>query len=463
MAEGLVEKAGRWVAEMSWSDVPDEVQASVVRGVLQSVAGGVAGFDMPEMEIALRLVRPDRETGPCTIFGSGDRAPAGVAAYVNSVMFSSLEQQEMHVPSASHPLEVIVPVALAVAEYRPTTGVELLEAILAGVEVNIAFGVVSEDVLPLVSPNAAMSTALYGAIGTAATVSRLLGSDAHTTATALCHAGNLSAGLNQCLWAATTEYHHALGNASRVGLLAADLAAAGQEAAFSTFEGTAGFYHRFAELTPGEIEELDLPHRVGDALGNPWRMNEHLYKRYPVHYNNLPYVDAAKTLARAHQITADNVEAIRLRINDWCLLCDGGNLGPYEGREATRGATAFGVATMLARGRFSLSDADDVAAEDIMALVRRTEISTFDDPVVAGDWKSVRVEIDANGSTYVYDSDVDGIPDYRLGMDELKALGHDALSRVLGNEQTTQVIAALETLPAAQDVASHLIPLLVKT
>jgi 2-methylcitrate dehydratase PrpD len=457
----LVQKAGRWVADLRWDDVPADVQTSIRDGVLQSVAGGVAGFNMPEVEIALRLLHGD-ESGPSTVFVAGNKVPRATAAYLNSVMFSSLEQQEMHVPSASHPLEVIVPAALAISETRPVTGTDFLLAVLVGVEINIAFGVISEEVLPLVLPNAAMNTSLYGGIGTAATVSKLLGSDAETVGVALCHAANLGAGLNQCLWGATTEYHHALGNGTRVGLLAAELAAAGQEATSTTFEGPSGFYHRHAELTPERIAELDLPHRVGDALGNPWRMTEHLYKRYPVHYNNMPYIDAAKALRAAHAIDPSEVEAIRIRINDWCLLCDGGNLGPYHGLEATRGATAYGVAAMLSRGRFGLSDIDNYDAPDIMGLVAKTEISTYeDDPVAAGDWRSHHVEIDARGETFIWDSEVDGVPDYRLQLEELTAIAQDALSRVLPEAQTARVLEVLASLPELDDVASSLVPHLI--
>jgi 2-methylcitrate dehydratase PrpD len=463
MADDLVEKAGRWVAELQWEDVPADVQTSIRDGVFQSVAGGVAGFNMPEVEIALRLLLAD-ESGPCTVFGAGDKVPRATAVYLNSVMFSSLEQQEMHVASASHPLEVIVPAALAVAETQKTSGPELLLAVLVGVEINIAFGVISEEVLPLVLPQAAMNTSLYGAIGTAATVAKLMGLDARQTSTALCHAANLGSGLNQCLWGATTEYHHALGNGTRIGLLAAQLAAAGQEATWTTFEGPSGFYHRHAELTPEEIDALDLTHRVGDALGNPWRMTEHLYKRYPVHYNNMPYIDAAKSLMTTHDFGADDVEAIRLKINEWCILCDGGNLGPYHGREATRGATAFGVAAMLSRGHYGHDDADAVDAPDIMELVAKTTISTYEDePEVAGDWRSHRVEIDAKGETFVWDNTVDGVPDYRLQLDELRELAQDALSRVLGAEQTEKVINVLAQLQELDDVAPALVPLLVKS
>jgi 2-methylcitrate dehydratase PrpD len=377
-------------------------------------------------------------------------------------MFSALEQQEVHYQTGSHPFEVIVPPALALGEALSLSGSELLEAVLAGVEVNINFGMVGEEVLPLTSQEAACATALYGALGTAVMAAKLLGGDAETIGTALCHAGNLGAGLNQCLWAGTTEYHQALGNASRVGLLAADLAMAGAEATYSTFEGASGFYHRFAQLSVDEINALDLTRRIGEGLGNPWRVTEHLYKRYPVHYNNMPFIDAAKLLAAEHSITGVDVEEIRLTINRWCELCDGGNLGPYHGREATRGATAFGVAAMLSRGRFGLDDVGDLDASDIMALVGKTRISTFDDPAEAADWRSVRLEIDAQGRTFVYDSKVDNVPDYRLKTEELKTIAQDALSRVLGDDKTRNALVALETLADSNDVGKSLVPHLVK-
>jgi 2-methylcitrate dehydratase PrpD len=462
MGEGVVEKVGHWAAELDWASVPEYVKKSMVDGMLQSIAGGLAGFEMPETQVTLRLARPALESGPSTILGAGTKAPIGTAAYINAVMFSALEQQEVHYQTGSHPFEVIVPPALALSEALSVPGPQLLEAVLAGVEVNINFGMVGEEALPLTSQDAACATAIYGALGTAVMATKLLGGDAGTIATALCHAGNLGAGLNQCLWAGTTEYHQALGNASRVGLLAADLAMAGAEATYSTFEGASGFYHRFAQLSEEEIKALGLSTRIGEGLGRPWRVTEHLYKRYPVHYNNMPFIDAAKLLASTHSITGGDVQAIRLKINRWCELCDGGNLGPYHGREATRGATAFGVAAMLSRGRFGLDDVGDLDAPDIMALVGKTRISTFESPIEAADWRSVRVEIDARGRTFVFDSKVDLVPDYRLGTEELKTIAQDALSRVLGADKTRRALLALEELPSSEDVAKSLVPFLVK-
>jgi 2-methylcitrate dehydratase PrpD len=449
---GLPEAVGRWVIGLEWSDVTDHVREATVVGVLQSVAGGIAGFNMPETQIALTMARLEGETGRSTIYVDGMTAPTLTAIFVNSVMFSALEQQEMHVESATHPFEVIVPVALAIAEQQPVSGTDLLTAILAGTEVMIAFAITGFVLAPKSVFDTCQATAVYGAVGAAATAAKLLGLDAKATGWALCHGANLAAGLTEGVWAGTTEYHYALGNASRVGYTAARLAEAGAEPADTIFEGHAGFFRRFAELSVDDLRAHNLPDAILLRLGHVWETPEHIYKRYPVHFNNMPFIDAAKVLRDRYSLTAARISRIRITINRWCELCDGANLGPYTGREATRGPTAFGVAMMLARGHFSLDDAADYSAADVAELTSRTTILTFTDPALRHDWRAVRLEVDSDRGTHVYDGRVDGVPDYRLTRAEVRAIAHDALSRVFEPVRTRAVLDALEALPDAMDV-----------
>jgi 2-methylcitrate dehydratase PrpD len=461
MPRSLSQFVGRWIAELRWDDAPEAVRKACLEGVFQSVAGGVAGFAMPETRIALEMARREGEKGPSTIFGDGLKVPTATAIFVNAAMFCSLEQQEMHVASGSHPYQVIVPATLVLAERMGSNGQDFLTAVLAGTEAMLALAIVGLEVAPEWGMETSQAGAVYGAIGAAASTAKLMKLDVESTTWALSHAANLAAGLAECLWAGTTEYHWALANASRVGYLAAQLASLRAEAAPTTFEGRAGFYHRFSELSEKELGGVDLAGRVSLRLGHVWETPEHIYKRYPVHFNNLAFVDAAKTLRERHRIVPGQITAIRITINRWCELCNGANLGPYHGREATRGATAFGVATMLARGRYSLDDAYDHDAADINALIRKTTIGTFPDPARSRDWRSLRLEVDA-GATHVYDGAVEGVPDYRLPMAELRVIADDALSRVLGKSQTRDVLDALEALESCsniREVIARLVPL----
>jgi len=447
----LSRRVGDWVAALRWDDAPGAVRKACLEGVFQSVAGGVAGFAMPETRIALEMASQDGEKGSSTILGNGLKVPIETAIFVNAAMFCSLEQQEMHVASGSHPYQVIVPVTLVLAERLESAGRDFLTAVLAGTEAMLALAIVGLEIAPEWGMETSQAGAVYGAIGAAASAAKLMKLDGEATAWALSHAANLASGLAECLWSGTTEYHWALANASRVGYLAARLASSRAEAAPATFEGRAGFYHRFSELSEKELGQIDLAGRVSGRLGRVWETPEHIYKRYPIHFNNLAFVDAAKTLRERHRLAPERITAIRITINRWCELCDGANLGPYHGREATRGATAFGVATMLARGHYSLDDAHDHDAADINALVRKTAIDTFHDPARSRDWRSLRLEVDA-GTTYVYDGAIDEVPDYRLPMTELRAIADDALSRVLGKSQTADALKALEALESCSNV-----------
>ncbi len=85
----IAEAVARWVVGVRWEDVPEPVRRSTVESVFQSVAGGVAGLDMPEMQVALAWARAAGESGPATILGDGLRVPLATAVptlYVPWVM-----------------------------------------------------------------------------------------------------------------------------------------------------------------------------------------------------------------------------------------------------------------------------------------------------------------------------------------------------------------------------------------
>lgn len=458
----LAEAVAQWVVDLRYADAPAAVRKSTVESVFQSVAGGVAGADMPETQVALSYARALGESGPATILGDGMKAPMMTALFVNSVLWCSYEQQEMHVPSRTHPHEVIVPVAMALAEQHHVDGLAFLEAVLAGVEVTVALGKTAVDITPEIADGLPNTTAIFAGIGAAATAAKLMRLDAIATAEALCHAANFGAGLTECLRQGTTEYHYALGDASVKGLLAAQLAASGAEATTNTFEGGSGLFTSVTGLSAQELRAADLHGRVIGLLGRVWGMPEHIYKRDPVHFPCLPFLDAAKMLRERHGLVPENVKEIRLRINAWVALCDGANLGPYTGMEATRGAAALLVAAMLARGRYGMAEARQYDAPDILELVGKTRIDEFAD--ASNDcWELVRVEVvDAQGSSYVYDSQIEGIPDYRLPMSELRALAEEALGGVLDEATVSTVLDRLENLEACDDVAA-LVPLLVRS
>jgi 2-methylcitrate dehydratase PrpD len=455
----FAEDCGTWIDDLSWREVPPKVQEDTRRGVLHSIAGGLGGLAMPETDMAVGLARSEAEAGHSTIYGHGLTAPLATALFANSVMFAALEQQETHVGSSTHPFEVIVPVALALAERLRPTGVQFLEAILAGTEVTTAFATVALESVPAGEVVTSLAPSVYGALGAAAAAAKLLGLDASDTGTALCHAANFASGLIECAWVGKTEYHYSLGNASLGGYRAARLAELGANTTPSTFEGQAGFFRRFVDVGAQELDPFDITARIRARLEKVWGISELIYKRYPVHFMNLPFIDAAKILRERHQIEARDVESVHLTINRWCELCDGANLGPYEGHEGTRG-TAFGVASMLARGQFTLDDATEYAAPDIAGILRKMSVSTLTDPGEAGDWTRAKVEVTAGGRRHTYDSTAEEPLDYRLATDEILLIANDALSRVVGSSHAAVIVDALQALDKMAD-AGDLIPLLI--
>ncbi|MDR2567147.1 MAG: MmgE/PrpD family protein [Bifidobacteriaceae bacterium] len=450
----VADVAARWAASVDWDHVPSLVKSELIKGLVQSITGGIAGFDVPETLVAVEIARSERGSGPCTILVHGDAVPPSTAAFVNSVMFCALEQQEMHAESATHPFETVVPTALALAEANQATGRCFLEAVLVGFETMVVFAQAAQRYMAQTSPGTCLGASVHGALGAAATAARLLGLDATGIALAVAHAANFASGLNESNLLGFTEYHYSLANASRVGLLGAQLAAAGAEASPTTFDGPAGYFHRFAEIAATGDKGAELSAFVADRLGRHWAVPETLYKTYPVHFYNLPYVDGAKLLRERHMIEPREIQSVRVFLNHWCEWCFGQDLGPYTRRESTRGATAFGISSMLARGHFDLQDAADPSAPDIAAIASKTSVKVFENESLADRWQSVRIEVLTAKGEFVYDSRVDGIDDYRLPRPRVDAIARDVLGRALPCLPAQSIIDRIASLEHSADVKS---------
>src|SRR6266516_3678259 len=142
-----------------------------------AVAGTGAGAD--SARVARDALLP-RSGGPAPVLGTGQTAAVRDAALVNGISAHSIELDDTHEPSSSHPGTVIWTALLAAAagsSERPTVAA-LLAGAVAGYQVMASVG-------ELLGPAALYRqglhpTAISGGFGAAAAVGRLYGLDAAT-------------------------------------------------------------------------------------------------------------------------------------------------------------------------------------------------------------------------------------------------------------------------------------------
>jgi 2-methylcitrate dehydratase PrpD len=312
-------------------------------------------------------------TGEATVLPTRHRARAADAAFLNGVAGHALDFDDVADAMIGHPSVVLVSALLAVAEARGSTGREVLEAYLAGIEVSCAIAAG----LPVARHyrRGWHATSTIGVLGAAAGAGRLLRLDE----TALCHAlgiaASLASGSRQNFGTMTKPLH--AGHAARDAVLAAQLAARGFTADEHQLEGPFGYFELYG-VNPGIAA-------VQDALTQPHVLaNEGLsVKKFPCCYFTHRMADAALALHR-QGLRALRVESIEATIEPGGLQAiihhrpTTGLQGKFSGE--------YVVAACLLDGTAGLSTFTDqaVSRAEAQELLRRVAIHESATPPFGG-------------------------------------------------------------------------------
>jgi 2-methylcitrate dehydratase PrpD len=164
--------------------------------------------------------------GHYQVFGDErTHGPAG-AAFLNAALAHSLDFDDTHAPSTSHPGAPVIPAAIAAGQMVGASGAEVLAAVVAGYAVACRIGLA----LPAGDHYARgfHPTATYGAFGAAAAAARAFGLPADRIEAALGIALSQAVGRLQFLVDGAWTKPFQVGWATIAGLSAATLAREGQ-------------------------------------------------------------------------------------------------------------------------------------------------------------------------------------------------------------------------------------------
>lgn len=291
--------------------------------------------------------------GHCLILGRRTRIGRLEAAYVNAVSGHALDYDDTSKSLSGHPTVIIIPALLALAEQRGSTGAELLDAYIVGVETatRIARGVNFHHYEKGWHP-----TATLGIFGAAAACGRLLGLSAEALAHALATAASFASGVKANFGTQTKPLH--AGFAARNGLFAALLAAEGVTASADAFEHPQGFLEVFngaghfnvGRMLEGWGEPLDL---LAPGIS---------IKKYPCVYSVHGAIDAAIELKNRENLAPDLIAGVTIRMHRRRLL-------PHVRNPATSALNAkfsmpYAVARGLVNGAVTLAHFEDAALQD---------------------------------------------------------------------------------------------------
>ena len=404
MTDSISQALAAFVVGTHYESIPQHTRDMAKRCLLDGLgvslaATGLAPVCRPFVEYAVEQGgRPES-----TVFATGARVPASMAAFANGALAHALDFEDAHDRALLHPNAPTLPAVLAVCEaFAPIEGKELIAALTLGCDVACRIGLALR--VPL-DEYGWYPPPIIAAFGTTAAVGRLL----KLSESQLIDAFSLT--LCQATCSAELKFSphsdiRAIRDAfpAQIGVTSALLARKGVRGFDRPFEGRAGFFALYAR---GAYE----PEVVTRALGERFEIDDIAFKPWPSCRGTHVYIESAAQLVREHRIDPRDVTDVRLvgsRLNLMLAEPQAQKRRPATAIDA-KFSLPFTVATAMRRGTVTLDDFTEDSLSDAATLELASVVQFEADPsrtasgpdVLRGsvelelsDGKRVKLEID---------------------------------------------------------------------
>src|SRR5580700_3694777 len=363
---GPTGRLATWVAKTSFDGVPASVRDRARHLVLDGVACALVGAQLPVSRIGVQGVTALDDSGDSLLIGwDGLATSATSAAMVNSSFIQGFELDDYHPLAPLHSNSIILPAMLAATPRVGSVSGErfLLGAILGyetGPRVGQALG--GLDMLS----RGWHSGVVFGPIASAAAAGTLYGLDAAGFEDAFGMAATQSCGLMSAMYESMVKrMQH--GFASRNGLTAAALAAAGYVGIKRVFERPYGGW--LAAFGEGH---RTYPEAIYAGLGHLWETERIAVKAYSAMGLLHAAIDAALELRPTIDVT--QIQRIDIDMADAAYAHGGWKAErPVEVIGAQMNV-AYAVAVALLDGDVLVDQfsQDRINSDDVWRLIDRT-------------------------------------------------------------------------------------------
>jgi 2-methylcitrate dehydratase PrpD len=448
----LTEKLAEFISGFKASALPANVLETTRTMVKDGTACMLAAAN-PAFSTGRRIAAFVEDQGgkpESSIVGHGFKTGAAMAALANGTMGYACDYEPHHPEAILHPIAVMVPTALAVAERVGANGRDLLAAVALGCEIEYR---VSMAIGPVQMYDLGFHpSAVAGCFGATAAAAFLLGLNTEATVRALGLAGCQASGM--MAWESDPTENarpFQMGMAARNGVTAAILAGGGFGGPAAIFDHGHTVFRAFSRGARPELLVSDL--------GGQWEgMMELAIKPYSSVSFLHPALDALLGLVRENNIKADDVEEIILRFPRSGVHCiDGNALKSHCAQYILPIAVAHGgieVADLFIDRRLT----DTAVAE----LAKRTTVIADDElNKLFPDYYASIVQISTKaGATLERRSDIArGYPETALSEDELDAKFRGLAGSVASSwrvDSLSDCLNGLENAPDVSELASLL-------
>ncbi len=290
----------RYLVESRYADIPAAVRHEAARALLNWAGCAIGSSRHATVECALAALSEFSGPPQAGILGRSERLDVLHAALINGISSHVLDFDDTHA-RAVHPSAPVLPALLAFAEWRQTSGADLVHAFVLGVEAECRIGLA---VFPEHYDRGWHITGTAGVFGAAAAAGKLLGLNEQQMSWALGIAATQSAGLREMFGSMCKSLHP--GRAAHNGLTAALLAARNFTSSEQAIEAPRGFAHVLSTRFDPAV--------ITAGLGERFELSSNMYKPYACGLVVHAAIDGCIQLRQEHGLKADDIERIDLKV-----------------------------------------------------------------------------------------------------------------------------------------------------
>jgi 2-methylcitrate dehydratase PrpD len=359
-----------FAASLHGAPLAPEVIHHAKRAIVDWYAALLPGAVEPPPTLLERALADDLDRGGARL-ALGRAATVRTAALINGTAAHTVEVDDIYREAIYHPGAPTIAAALALAQARRATGMEMIRAVVAGYEVSTRIGAA----LGRAHYRHWHNTGTVGTFGAVSAAATLLGLDAGRHAHALCTGATFAAGLQQAFRMDSMSKPLHAGHAAEAGVLAALAAEQGVTGSLDVLDGDAGLGRAMGDGPDW--------HAATATLGSDFHITRMTFKNHACCGHTFAPIDGALELQRRMGNPRwQDVQRVEIATYGPALAV-AGTPDPRTAAEA-RFSIPFVVATALIHGsvRLSAFTPERLADADIRALMARIRLSV--DPELDG-------------------------------------------------------------------------------
>ncbi|HUY27718.1 MAG TPA: MmgE/PrpD family protein [Candidatus Binataceae bacterium] len=362
---------------INWSDIPADAREAARHCILDCLGTAIAGSREPLTEILVREVASKEKSSQAGLIGRGERASRLSAALINGAAAHALDYDDTHMMMMGHPSVPVIPAVLALAETEGASGRAMLEAIIAGIELECRLGAMMGTAHYAIGFH---STGTLGTFGAAAACAHLLHLDESQWRNALGLAGTQAAGLKSGFGTMAKPLH--AGRAASNGLLSALAARGGFTANPEIVETKQGF----AATHSGNLGRVAI-----DQFAGRFVIRDTLFKYSASCYLTHAPIQAASMIRTEHRFDPASIASVEVHIEPGALnVC---NIAEprtgLEGKFSLRATTAMALSGIDTSNLETFTDAQ---VTDARLVALRDRVTIVPDKKMGGTQAEVIVE-----------------------------------------------------------------------